>query len=64
MMVTVLIMLMIVIKTATASASSSAVNIKPGLESDSAKQTLHFCYQLQQKVTEIPSNISDDAECM
>lgn len=64
MMEMLLIMLMVVINTAAASAPGSTVNIKPRLETSLAKRTLHSCYQLQLEATEIPSNISNNIECM
>ncbi|XP_033467220.1 follicle-stimulating hormone receptor [Epinephelus lanceolatus] len=65
MMIMILIMLMMVmIKTAAASAPGPEMDIKPGATNGLAKRTLHFCYQLGFGVTEIPSNISSDTQCL
>uniref|UniRef100_A0A7N6AW69 Thyrotropin receptor n=1 Tax=Anabas testudineus TaxID=64144 RepID=A0A7N6AW69_ANATE len=64
MMVMIHIMLMIGIRTAAASAPDSAVNIKPGLETSLEKQTPFYCYPLPLEVTKIPSNISNNTECI
>ncbi|XP_070708002.1 follicle-stimulating hormone receptor [Pempheris klunzingeri] len=65
MMVMILIMLMIVmINAAAGSVPGSGMNIKPGAETSLAKQTLRLCYQLTFGVTEIPSNLSSNTECL
>ncbi|XP_044034605.1 follicle-stimulating hormone receptor isoform X1 [Siniperca chuatsi] len=65
MMVMILIMLMIaMIKTAAASAPGSEMDIRPGVETSLAKRTLRFCYLLSFGVTEIPSNITSNTQCL
>ncbi|KAE8284179.1 Follicle-stimulating hormone receptor [Larimichthys crocea] len=66
MMVMILIMLMsVMIKTAAASAPGSEMDVKqPRVETSLAKRTLHSCYQLRFGVTEIPSNISSNTQCL
>ncbi|XP_037609909.1 follicle-stimulating hormone receptor [Sebastes umbrosus] len=64
MMVMILIMLMIVmIKTAAASAPGPEMDIKPGDETGSANRTLP-CYPLGFGITEIPSNIPSNTQCV
>ncbi|XP_039990449.1 follicle-stimulating hormone receptor isoform X2 [Xiphias gladius] len=65
MMMMSLIMLMIaVMDTTTASAPGSEMDIKPGVENGSARRTMRSWYQLRFEVTEIPSNISSNTQCL
>ncbi|TKS89786.1 Follicle-stimulating hormone receptor [Collichthys lucidus] len=55
----------VMIKTAAASAPGSEMDVKqPRVETSLAKRTLHSCYQLRFGVTEIPSNISSNTQCL
>lgn len=65
MMVMILIMIMIVtIKTAAASVPGSEMEIKPGVETSSVKRTQRVCDRLSFGVTQVPSNISSDTQCL
>ncbi|XP_042252648.1 follicle-stimulating hormone receptor isoform X1 [Thunnus maccoyii] len=64
MLLMILIMLTIVlIRTASASAPDCKMDIKPGVGMELAKGTLP-CYQLRPGVTEIPTNISTNTQCL
>lgn len=65
MMEMILIMLMnVMMKTAAASAPGSEMESKRGVETSSIKGTQRICHQLSSEVTQIPSNISSDIQCL
>lgn len=58
MMAMVLIALLSVgMKTAAAAAGDTEMDINPGVEND-------LCYKMRFEDTEIPSNISNDTQCL
>lgn len=64
-MVMILIMLMnVMMRTAAASVPGSEMEIKPGVETNSVKATQRICHPLSLEVTQIPSNISGDIQCL